>query len=508
MNIRSPLLLGVLCALALAESARADHLEIHHLEGGTLGGMLMVHLHGDPGAPYLLVASPTTGPVTIQGFQLEVDLSWFPLTTSIPGMSGTFSPGGDAHVHVPLPLVAAWDTKKVFLQAIRLDAQNPSRIQRVSNAAHFTLGLYQSLQDTGATQFPHGLSGLSLIHQHHALIAGGGAGSWLSPIGSDRAEIWDPRTEAFHVTTSLNTARSLHTQTALGESLQYEALIAGGISSSQGVLSSAEVYQPSGSVFRTTGAMTTPRYGHTSAQLADGRVLIIGGASQFSGTVTGRASTAIASTEIWDPVGDDFTGAATMSEPRFGASAIRLSSGKVLVAGGLTLRNGTPTVSDTAELYDPGSGQFETPVSMGTARFGASLALLPDGNVLVAGGYTGDPNSPSATASTELFNIFSDSFAPTGSLNQARGFGSLVALPSGPIIAIGGATGSLVNPTPVGQVEQYLHSSGAWTTLSQPISHPRAFAGALDVGHGKVLVAGGLGINRIPQTAGELFFGK
>ena len=59
-----------------------------------------------------------------------------------------------------------------------------------------------------------------------------------------------------------------------------------------------------------------------------------------------------------------------------------LPNGKVLVAGGYN--NGTFLAS--AELYDPASGTWTATGSLVTARYAGTATLLPDGEVLVAGG--------------------------------------------------------------------------------------------------------------------------
>jgi len=60
-----------------------------------------------------------------------------------------------------------------------------------------------------------------------------------------------------------------------------------------------------------------------------------------------------------------------------------LPNGKVLVAGGY---NGSTLVS-SAELYDPASGTWTATGSLNTARGRHTATLLPNGKVLVAGGW-------------------------------------------------------------------------------------------------------------------------
>ena len=60
-----------------------------------------------------------------------------------------------------------------------------------------------------------------------------------------------------------------------------------------------------------------------------------------------------------------------------------LPNGKVLVAGGY---NGSGHLLSSAELYDPASGTWSATGSLNTAREFHTATLLPNGKVLVAGG--------------------------------------------------------------------------------------------------------------------------
>src|SRR5690349_13069191 len=82
---------------------------------------------------------------------------------------------------------------------------------------------------------------------------------------------------------------------------------------------------------------------------------------------------------------DSFAYSGSMNGARYGHSVTVLPNGKVLVAGGYDLSvNGFVA---TAELYDPHSGTWTTTGSMNTARYYHSATLLPGGKVLVAGGF-------------------------------------------------------------------------------------------------------------------------
>jgi hypothetical protein len=86
-----------------------------------------------------------------------------------------------------------------------------------------------------------------------------------------------------------------------------------------------------------------------------------------------------------------------MATARFAHTATLLPNGKVLVAGGYNSSSG-PLAS--AELYDPVAGTWSYTVGMATARYVHTATPLSDGKVLVAGG----SNGFDFLASAELFD--------------------------------------------------------------------------------------------------------
>ncbi len=70
-------------------------------------------------------------------------------------------------------------------------------------------------------------------------------------------------------------------------------------------------------------------------------------------------------------------------------TATLLPNGKVLVAGGF----GSSGPLASAELYDPATGPWSPTGSLATARYVHTATLLPNGKVLVAGGDDGQRHS-------------------------------------------------------------------------------------------------------------------
>jgi hypothetical protein len=115
---------------------------------------------------------------------------------------------------------------------------------------------------------------------------------------------------------------------------------------------------------------------------------------------------------------------------RFGHTATLLANGKVLIAGDVV----------GADIYDPATGRFDPTGNMVIPRaFGVSATLLPDGRVLFAGGsITKSGGMTSNTASAELYDTLTGTFAATGSLFTAKGCPAALLLPSGKGLVVGG----------------------------------------------------------------------
>jgi phosphatidylserine/phosphatidylglycerophosphate/cardiolipin synthase-like enzyme len=123
--------------------------------------------------------------------------------------------------------------------------------------------------------------------------------------------------------------------------------------------------------------MSTARYGQTATLLADGRVLIVGGAD---------GSTVLASAELYDPATGTFSPTGSLTTARYNHTATLLADGRVLIVGGGSISNGAGAVLASAELYDPKTSSFSPTGTMSTGRYDHTATLLADGQVLIVGG--------------------------------------------------------------------------------------------------------------------------
>jgi phosphatidylserine/phosphatidylglycerophosphate/cardiolipin synthase-like enzyme len=268
------------------------------------------------------------------------------------------------------------------------------------------------------------------------LFAGGDPERWNytgSLIAS--AELYSPTTGTFGPTGSMATPRNLHTATLL---LDGRVLITGGSDTFQHAVASAELYDPTTGTFSPTGSMTTARGFHTATLLLDGRVLIAGG----DGKGWGTGQTFLASAEIYDPKKGTFTATGSMATMRSTHAATLLVDGRVLITGGYNDVNNGSTSLATAELYDPKTGKFTPSGSMAEARTFHAATLLADGRVLVAGGAADgwDYRGP-FQASAELYDAKTGRFTATGPMADKRVSQTATLLPDGRVLIAGGYDG-------------------------------------------------------------------
>ena len=225
----------------------------------------------------------------------------------------------------------------------------------------------------------------------------------------------------------------------------------------------AIVMAQSPGTFAPTGSMNTARALHTATLLLDGRVLIAGGTRSSSNPIL-----ALASAELYDPATGTFAAAGDMTTARFWHTATLLPDGRVLIAGGWGVNN--PDARTSAELYDPSTGTFTATGSMAASHCCATL--LNNGKVLMTG-WSG--------AFAELYDPSAGTFTGTGRMNT-DGIHRATLLPDGRVLIA-----NVKDPAPQ-PAEIY-----------DPVTNTFSLTGAMKFGagtvtlltSGKVLLAGG-----------------
>lgn len=356
---------------------------------------------------------------------------------------------------------------------------------------------------TGNMNVPRNQHTATLLPNGKVLIAGGGSTTNVGGDGCsyeyDTAELYDGG--SFTLTGSMHKPRTQHTATLLANG---KVLVAGGYwSCFSEHIKAAELYDPSAGTFTTTGDMNVRRMQHTATLLANGKVLIAGGFA---------TNGAVATAELYDPNTGTFTNTGSMTTPRFNHSATLLPNGKVFIAGGYN--DNTATTLYSAELYDPATGLFtasNSTVYYQTARHSHTATLLPNGKLLVADGRVDANMAYSSMYSSLLYDPSTDDYGLTGCCQSQSNGGRINAtatlLPDGRVILIGGynesgriATAEAYDPAFDTSYQVYDHFSNIGT-----LNTARAYHTATLLPSGEILVAGGVGATSDNLNSAEVF---
>ena len=247
--------------------------------------------------------------------------------------------------------------------------------------------------------------------------------------------------------------------------------------------------------FNPTGSLGTPRFRPAVTLLPNGKVLVAGGSNS-----TGPFINAISTAEVYEPATAAFTATGSMTTPRAEAQGILLPNGKVLVAGGY---DASGSVLASAELYDPVTGTFTATGSMTVKRVAFAATLLPNGKVLIAGGSSNGVTSGNL-ASAELYDLTTGMFTATGSMTTSRTTYTAALLPNGKVLIAGGQSSTI--GVMLASAELYDPSTGAFSPTGSMTAPRLAYTETL-LPNGKVLIAGGTtnGDNTGTLASAELY---
>lgn len=219
----------------------------------------------------------------------------------------------------------------------------------------------------------------TLLPDGRVLVVGGDASSTATT-----AELYDPATNSWSLTAGF-TPRIIGFSAVLLQDGQV-LVASGAISAPPFYTPQAELYDPTCGTWTRTGNVLTARSDYSATLLSNGKVLVAGG--------NGRDNT-LSPCELYDPVTGTWTQTGSLQKHRQSHRATLLPDGRVLVAGGgvNALRMGFVHV---AEIYDVARGVWHGAGKPLLATSDQAQNLLPDGSVLVAGGVSEGPGSPTS----------------------------------------------------------------------------------------------------------------
>ncbi|MBK7580869.1 MAG: hypothetical protein IPI67_11745 [Myxococcales bacterium] len=264
---------------------------------------------------------------------------------------------------------------------------------------------------SGAMQVARTNATATTLNDGRVLVVGGGNAS---------AELYNPATGTWTATGSMSTSRQGHRAVLLNDG---SVLVTGGDATG-----TAERWL--NGTFTSAGSMGKVRTGHTATLLGDGRVLVVGG---IGGATDDKSTRLYSLTAGWSAGPNSL-------ELRQNHIAARLSDGRVLIAGGED-KTGPGAIAE-AELYNPTGNSFTLATSLPQpTRMAVAVPFGLATKVYVIGGRVGG-----ATTSTWIYDAAGGGWVNGGNMNRARFLHTAELLPSGQILIVGGFTGAETFP--------------------------------------------------------------
>lgn len=238
--------------------------------------------------------------------------------------------------------------------------------------------------------------------------------------------------------------------------------------------SNLSVSSPVEGTIQLVGRMRVARAAATATTIAGHRVLIVGGMTEGGG--------ALREFEVFDASTNRVIASGQMDESRSGHSATKLPDGRVLILGGY---NGSYLKS--AEIFDPRTARFAAAGSMNVGRSGHTATLLVDGTVLITGG-VGD--GWSFLASAEVYDPKTGRFTPMKPMSVARESHTATLLHDGRVLITGGHRDRRANIVVYANTEFYDPAKREFTA-GPMLTTARHKHDAVGLADGRVLVVGG-----------------
>jgi N-acetylneuraminic acid mutarotase len=324
-------------------------------------------------------------------------------------------------------------------------------------------------KETTSLRTPREAPAVVGLRDGRALVTGGERGENDGNVSYSSTYVFDPAGESWTRSGLMNAARSNPSAVLLQDG---RVLVAGGRyidgRHDPRLLDDSELWDPTTGTWSRTGRLAHVQIGASAVVLEDGRVLLVGG-------VASRESHRFeqASAEIYDPMSGRWTSAGSLATSRSGFALVALADGGALVAGGFGGGGTTNPLNRlaTAERFDPTMGQWARVDDLPIAVAGASAIRLTDDRILLAGGSAReaaliDVNAGTYasgfTADAFLFDPATGAWGATTPMPHPRAGASIVGLSDGSAVLVGGSSseGNPIDtpscPVPDPQVLRYV----------------------------------------------------
>lgn len=234
----------------------------------------------------------------------------------------------------------------------------------------------------------------------------------------------------------------------------------------------------------------------------DGQILVAGG---WEGAVAGTSI--VAKVDRLDPETGAISTVFDLPNALAGAVATQVGDGRWVLSGG-TVSWGSDTEPSSRYLtVDAVNSEAVQSGTMELPRYDHAAAVLPDGRVMVCGGYRSSSVWDETTDHCETW--LDGAVADAASMNAPRAGFALVAVPGdegGRVLAVGGVDNpDDEDPTVLDTAEIYDPELGEWTLLSGRMAEPRQRFETLAVADQRIVVCGGSGVDDEPLPSCEAF---
>jgi hypothetical protein len=266
------------------------------------------------------------------------------------------------------------------------------------------------------------------------VMVAGGRGADGSDLAT--AEIYDPRTTQWSRVAPMHHARDSASAFLLtGGKYQGQVLVVGGMSNGR-LVDVLELYDASKDTWTDLTSMPDIRDRATVvlAGAHSDKVMIAGG--------YGRDSTASTRVDVYDLKRSAWSEGTPMKIGRAEHAATRLQNGEVLILDGVINSRNDRMYTNASELYDVDRNTSTYLDNSSVRRKDPTATLLPDGTVLVTGGFeasTGGSDAPANTADLyDAQGFVHRIYSPDGLAYVTDGYTATV-LPSGLVLFAGGS---------------------------------------------------------------------
>ncbi|MCI0553320.1 MAG: hypothetical protein L0287_20415 [Anaerolineae bacterium] len=206
---------------------------------------------------------------------------------------------------------------------------------------------------------------------------------------------------------------------------------------------------------------------------------------------------ASSSTDSNSPYLNCLSPALKMNVERAAHTATLLPDGSVLIAGGFREEGTSEIAIDSAEIFGHSTNTFTKTSDMNEPRDGHTATLLPNGQVLIVGGW----NQSGRTSTAELFDPQTGTFDYTGSMMTPRQGFTATLLKNGQVLIAGGDS---ARNTPQLTAELYDPVTKTFTSTGD-LNHGRMAHTATLMNDGKVLLVGGSSGNDTVLSSAEIY---